>query len=529
MRTAAIYARFSSDNQREESIDAQVRACEDYAKRNDLLIVKQYVDRAKSATSDKRPEFQQMIEDSGKKMFGVIIIHKLDRFSRDKYDSVIYKRKLRKNKVQLISVLERLDGSPESVIMESLLEGMAQYYSQNLAREVMKGMSETAYQCKHTGGTPPIGYNVDPLTKKYVVNETEAEAVKLIFDMYVNGMGYNKMVDELRFRGLKTKKGQPFTKNSLHDILRNEKYSGIYVFNRSATKDYEGKRNNHASKDDESVIRIAGGIPAIIDEEIFRQAQEKGKLNQRQPGGYKAKQTYLLSGLIFCGECLDREKKDILMMGNSKYCGQGKNLHITYRCGCRHRTHSCDNKEIRREYVEDFVLDQLERRVFSIKAIPKLAKRLNDYQQQAMIGREGEIEPLKLELAEMDRQIANIVKAVSEGFAQSSMAGKMAELEERKAQIETRLQETQSKLRKEPITEEDLKQLLGTFRQYVKARDIPEIRKFISSFISKVIVYKDHVTVVFLFAQFALYANEGLTFTVKVSRSKLYGNAGTAA
>ena len=133
MQQAAVYARFSSDNQREESIDAQLRACEDYAKRNNLVIVKQYIDRAKSATSDKRPEFQQMIQDSGRKAFEVLIVHKLDRFSRDRYDSARYKRQLKKNGIRLVSSLENLDGSPESIMMESVLEGMAEYYSKNLA------------------------------------------------------------------------------------------------------------------------------------------------------------------------------------------------------------------------------------------------------------------------------------------------------------------------------------------------------------------------------------------------------------
>ena len=529
MQTAAVYARFSSDNQREASIDAQVRACEEYAAKNGLVIVKVYADRAKTGTSDKRPEFQQMIEDSSKKMWSTIIVHKLDRFSRDKYDSALYKRRLKKNKITLVSVLEKLDGSPESVIMESMLEGMAQYYSQNLAREVMKGMRESAFKCQHTGGTPPLGYNVDPATRKYVINETEAETVRFIFQSYLAGLGYGKIVDELSFRGMRTKGGKAFGKGSLHDILRNEKYAGVYIFNRSETKDCDGRRNNHASKAEESQIRVRGGIPAIVDEETFRKAQAKMKSNQRQSGTYKAKQLYLLSGLIVCGECLLRKEKETLMMGNAKHAGSGKNLHVTYRCGERHRTHTCSNREIRREYVEEFVLDQLEKRVFSSAAIPKLAAKLNEYQQKTLVGRETETEPLTLELADVEKQIANIVQAVAAGFAQASMAVKMAELEERKAQIEARLQENREKLRREPITEQELRNLLGAFRQFVKERNIPEVRKFIGSFIKQVVVYKDHVVVVFLFAHFAVYRSEGMTFSVNILRSKICGKAGTAA
>jgi site-specific DNA recombinase len=521
MRLAAIYARFSSDNQREESIDAQLRACEDYANQYGIIIVKTYVDRAKSATSDKRPAFQEMIEASDQKVFDTIIVHKLDRFSRDKCDSALYKRRLKKNGITLISVLERLDGSPESDMMETLLEGMAQYYSRNLAREVMKGMRENAYQCRHTGGIPPLGYNVDPTTKKYVVNEPEAETVRLIFDMYLNGMGYGRIVDELNLRGMFTKKGRPFAKNSLHDILKNEKYAGVYIFNRSAEKDCDGKRNNHASKAEEAVIRIPGGVPAILDQETFDKAQEKMRLNAKQPGGFKAKETYLLSGLIYCGECLLREGKDVMMMGNAKHCGSGKNKHVTYRCGQRHRTHTCDNKEIRREYIEDFVLTKLERWVFNEKAIPKLAKKLNEHRQKSVAGRELENEPLTLALAEVERQIGNIVKAVTEGLGQESFAAKLSELEAQKRQITSRLSENSNKLRQREITESELRQLLGVFREYVKERNIPEVKKFIGSFIKKVIVYKDHVIVVFFIAQFAAYANDGLTFEVSIDRWKL--------
>ena len=244
-------------------------------------------------------------------------------------------------------------------------------------------------------------------------------------------------------------------------------------------------------------------------------------LNRKQPSGFKAKETYLLSGLIYCGECLVRENREILMMGNAKHCGSGKNKHVTYRCGQRHRTHTCDNKEIRREYIEDFVLTKLERWVFNDKAIPKLAKKLNEHQKKSITGRELENEPLTLELAEVERQIGNIVKAVSQGFGQESFVEKLAELEARKAQIAARLTENGSKLRQKEITEAELKQLLGMFRQYVKERNIPEVRKFIGSFIKRVIVYKDHVIVVFFIAQFAAYANDGLTFEVQIPRWKL--------
>jgi site-specific DNA recombinase len=228
---AAIYARYSSDNQREESIDAQVRAIKEYCTHNNIQIVKLYTDEAKTATTDDRPGFLQMVKDSELGIFNLVIVHKLDRFARDRYDSAFYKRQLKRNGVRLISVLEQLDDSPESIILESVLEGMAEYYSANLAREVMKGMKETALQCKHTGGKPPLGYDVAE-DKTYIINEQEAQAVRLIFNMYATGKGYNEIIDKLNKEGYRTQTGRKFGKNSIHDILRNEKYRGIYIFNR---------------------------------------------------------------------------------------------------------------------------------------------------------------------------------------------------------------------------------------------------------------------------------------------------------
>lgn len=166
---AVLYARFSSDNQREESIEAQLRAMHDYCSRNSIVIIGEFCDRAKSATTDDRPEFLKMIEKSKERNFDFAIVHKLDRFSRNRYDSAYYKRELKKNGVQLLSVLEQMDDSPESIILESVLEGMSEYYSKNLAREVMKGMRESAMACRYIGGWVPYGFRVDPQTHRYVI------------------------------------------------------------------------------------------------------------------------------------------------------------------------------------------------------------------------------------------------------------------------------------------------------------------------------------------------------------------------
>lgn len=215
---AVLYARFSSELQRTESIDAQIRAMKQYCKEQHWEVVGTYVDEALSGTTDRRPSFQMMIADSEKKKFDIVLVHKLDRFCRNRYDSANYKYILRKNGVKLCSVLEKLDGSPESIILEGLLEAMAEYYSSNLAREVMKGLKENAYHCKHTGGSPPLGYDLDE-DKRMIINPKETECVRMIFWMYINGYGRTEMASILNKNGYVNKRGKPFTKDSFLSIL----------------------------------------------------------------------------------------------------------------------------------------------------------------------------------------------------------------------------------------------------------------------------------------------------------------------
>ena len=157
-----IYARYSSDNQREESIEGQLRECNDFAKRNDITIIDSYIDRAFSATTDRRPAFQKMIKDSAKNMFDVIIVWKLDRFTRNRYDSAHYKAQLRKNGVNVISANENISEGSEGIILESVLEGMAEYYSADLSEKVIRGLTENAMKCKFNSDPITFGFNFEP-------------------------------------------------------------------------------------------------------------------------------------------------------------------------------------------------------------------------------------------------------------------------------------------------------------------------------------------------------------------------------
>ena len=489
--TSAIYARYSSHNQREESIEAQIRACEEYAKRKNLQIVAHYTDSAKSGTNSERESFLKMIEDSAKSQFKFLIIHKLDRFSRDKFDAVTFKRKLKMNGVTILSVTENLDNSPESVMLESCLEGMAQYYSLNLAREVMKGMKESAYKCTHLGGRPPLGYDVDPLTRKYVINDTEAAIVKYIFDSYMDGVGYNRLLDYLNGMGYKTKHGKPFGKGSLYSILGNEKYVGKFVFNKKLEKDVSGKRNPQWKPREEWIV-VDGGLPAIVDEETFNVVQAKMGNNKKRGGRFKAKVVYLLSGLIVCGEC------GASMFGNTRRCGRNKSRYSSYKCSHRANVKGCRNKEIRKEYLENYVLDELYTKLFTESSIKKLSVMLNDYNRKKTEEADHETKLALNELDEINGKISKIILLVSEsGISIETVKDDLKRLEERKHFVESFLRDIRLKNNIATISEDAIYELICKSKEFVQSRNIAECQNFIHSYIEKIIIFNERVEVFF--------------------------------
>ena len=286
MKTAFVYARFSSEQQREESLDAQLRACREYCARNNIQILKEYPEEAKSGTTDKRPKFQEMFSDL-RRGVDYIVVHKLDRFSRDRYDAAYYRRLIKKAGAQLISVLEPMDDSPESIIMESMLTGMAEYYSRNLAREVLKGLKETAYQCKHTGGKPLYGYKVNE-DQTYRIDPLEAEVVQKVFRMYADGYRYDDIVEAVAPQ-------KRLFKSALNSMLTNERYNGVYVFNRQT----RANKNSHRLKPEEETVRIKGGMPQIIDDDLWLRASARISDRRRNAAG-KAKYPFLLAGKVVC-------------------------------------------------------------------------------------------------------------------------------------------------------------------------------------------------------------------------------------
>ena len=244
---AVIYARYSSDNQREESIEGQLRECTAYCQKNDITILRTYIDRAMSAKTDHRPDFQRMIRDSAKGLFDVIIVWKLDRFARNRYDSAHYKAQLRKYGVKVLSATENISDGPEGIILESMLEGMAEYYSAELSEKVIRGHTENALKSKYNGGTPTFGYVIDK-DKYYQIDPHTAPVVLESYIRYDQGATMKEVMEYMAENGFTTIRGRKIDLNFIARMLKNRKYIGEYSYRHIVTP---------------------GGIPAIVPQDLF--------------------------------------------------------------------------------------------------------------------------------------------------------------------------------------------------------------------------------------------------------------------
>ncbi len=481
----AVYCRYSSDNQRDESIDAQLRSITDWAQRNGHSIVATYLDEARSATNDDRPRFMDMVKDASQRNFQAAVVHKLDRFARNRYDAAFYRRELRNHGVQLISVQEPLDDSPESVILESVLEGMAEYFSKNLAREVRKGLHENALKCLHNGGTPPLGYRVAP-DKTYVIDEHEATAVRLIFGMAASGHSHADTIQKLHELGYQSKSGKNFTRNSIHDILKNEKYTGVFIYNRSIAKDFDGKRSHRKSKAPVDVVRIAGGMPRIIEDETFQKVQ--GRMADRKQGGRaRSTRVYLLSGIVYCGLC------GAPMVGCKVNSTRGKPSYAYYSCSSRKHLKPCGNRNVEAVYLEDIVLERIRNELSNPDRVTEILNSIEvQFSGQALAANKA-IDAAKTNLQTLEAQINNITQAIANGMFHQSLIDKLTQLEKQREEAAENLAASM----KEPPFIPNLKPIEALLKSdvFTKAGTPEEMQRAIRSYVTKVIIHPSEINV----------------------------------
>ena len=462
-KRAVIYARFSSHTQTEQSIEGQLRECYDYAKRHDLLIVGEYIDRALTGTTDKRPNFLQMIDDSKKKTFDYVLVYQLDRFARNRYDSANYKAKLKKNGVRVLSAKENITEDASGILIEGVLESMAEYYSAELSQKVRRGIRESLSKGYFIGGYKLFGYDI--VDKRWTINSIEAPIVKDMFERYKNGEKAKSIVNRLNDMGIHNKSGARFTVNSFAKIIRNSKYMGVVISN--------GQTYNNI-------------VPALVDEQTFTACNEIMDNQRHKQKVVQEHSPYVLSGKLFCGNC------GTLMTAEDGTSHTGKVYHY-YKCFNR-KVHKeqCNKANITKEKLEDLVFGKTVEYVLQPSIIDKLAAAVTEKFNESL-QKSDTLALLEKEQKQVQKVIDGFLSAIAAGIVTKSTKEKLLDLERQSDELESKIAVEKAR-QIQPLDVEKVKAFLTYFarKQY---QSNEEKNEFFNSFINRVILYDDKVLI----------------------------------
>lgn len=392
MKKAVIYARFSSSKQREESIEGQVRECNAFAEREGYTVVKIYADRSITGRTDKRPEFQRMIDDASRRTFDTVLIYKYDRFARDRYAFAVYEYKLAKYDINVISIREPVGDGAASVIFKSMLQGMAEWYSLDLSEKITRGMTENALKGRWASGGIPVGYKRDA-DKKLVLDEKRAPYVAKIFEMFLQGERYVDITAYLNGNGVTNSKGRPFNAGSYIRILTNPVYKGVFRWKN---------------------VVIEDGVPALISKDVFDAVQHKLVADKRRGINVVKSDKYLLTPNIICAEC-----------GGAMNGMSGKNhdgdMYYYYVCANkRAKKTRCQIKPIPRDELEDAVFEH----VCKVLADEETRQLIADQVMEVATAHKDEV------LANMKRnhrRLRNTIDNYAAAIAQGAISGTIIE------------------------------------------------------------------------------------------------------
>lgn len=456
MRNAVIYARYSSSGQRDESIEGQLRDCHAFAAAEGLTVIEEYCDPAMTGRNDDRPRFQQMIKDAEKKLFQYVIVWKLDRFSRNRYDAAMYKNKLKNCGVKLLYAKEPIPDDPTGILMESLMEGMAEYYSANLSQNVKRGNYDSVLKGSALGHQC-YGYDIGE-DHCYHINATEAEIVRRVFREYAGGKPAREIIDDLTADGIRTRKGGKLTHNFVARLIGNEKYKGVYRY-------YE----------------ITAPIERIVSDDLWEEANIIMARHQHAPA---AKADFLLSGRIICGEC---GQNFIGMSGKGHQGG----TYYYYACSGRRKEKSCDMPHYGKEEIESRVIEAVRRVLDNDEWIDQVAEdcvRLQDNDKNP------ELDALIARRRTAETALNNLIAAV-EILQDPAIIQRIAERRAEIADLDSAiLREKKLDLK---ISGDQVKLFLRSFA----AGDVtdPEYcRRLINTFVNKIFVYKDRPPIIAL-------------------------------
>lgn len=456
-----IYARYSTDKQTEQSIEGQLKICTEYAERCGYTVIGQYIDRALSGQNGDRPNFKRMLSDCKNKSFQGILVYKLDRFARNRIDSAMCRKYLDPLGVKILSATEGISDDPNGMLLTGVLETIAEYYSLELAEKVKRGMNINAEKCLSNGGTIPFGYK--SIDKHLVVDEDTAPYVVKIFEMYANGFRTIDIAEYLNSRNLKTAHGAAFNKNSLHSILKNKKYIGVYKY---------------------GDIEIPDGVPRIISDDLFNRVSEVLAKNKKHAGHTKAKVEYLLTTKLFCGDC------KAPMVGVSARSKTGK-VYYYYSCNNARRNKVCSKKNIPKEPLENLVFKKC-RELLTDKNIDKIATEVSAIAKRSEDN--TELKRLKREHRETENAIDNLMKALEAGQNADIICERISQRRVQLSEIEKDI--SIQKMLHTSISKDDIIAFLIQLKNG-KFNDIEYRKTLINVFVNSVYLYDDRITIIF--------------------------------
>ena len=400
-----------------------------------------------------------MIADSDKQTFEAVLVYQLDRFARNRYDSAINKAKLKKNGVRVISAKENITDDASGILVEGVLESMAEYYSAELSQKIRRGMDINAQKCLSNGSLPGLGFKVDA-DRKFYVDPEAAAVVREIYERYASGETVAEITKDLNARQIKTAHGKEFNKNSLHRILRNKRYIGVYLY-----KDME----------------IPGGMPRIIEDELFERVQHILNKNKQAPGRTRGKEEYLLTTKLFCGYCRE------MMTG---YGGTSRNKNAYHYYSCKNsRKKLCDKKIVQKEKIEDRVVSVC-RKLLTDENIEKISKSVADACQADYDG--SGVKRIKTAIRETEAAIENLWIALEKGQSVDMITERIEKRKIEKAELEAQLA---IEMNKQVIyTEPQIRHYLTSLRTG-DLNDINIRRGFINIFVRAIYLYDDKMTI----------------------------------
>lgn len=496
MIRAALYARFSSDNQREESITAQFRDGEDYCQKLGYIVVAHYADEAKSGTTTAgRDQYKKMLADAKAKKFDIIIFHKIDRNARNEFDYYMTKKKLEDaGCLYAYSKQDINTTTPEGQMMESIMAGFAAYYSRNLSCEIKKGLRENAYEGKITGGRPAYGYAVDD-NKKYYINEKEAPAVRMMYQGYADGLTYHQILQNVYTAGFRTRSGKSFSMTALYEILRNPKYKGTVIVGRAA-KTSNGK-NYHALNP--NAIIVDDAIPPIIEKTLWEKVNMKLDDNKKRTGAFTAKHVYLLSGLVYCGIC------GRPMNGHSTCKAHTHHKNFYYRCPTpRDISPKCKQTLLNADVIENFLIELMKNYFLDIDRENAIKLKVREeIEKSESPDWEGKLKKLRQLKGQSDEQYNRLLDLYIDGkLEKDKTVEKLQAIEESQKTLDRQIKEAEDHLLIGQLTEDKVNKTMALLKKSLTQKQDPEFFKALFSIvIRRVTVYEDRVVVSLLVSQ----------------------------